>query len=87
VLTDIQRERPVQKAIVVLPLPGAKLRDAGVHTPDFVVLGNGRAAIIEVDGPHHYGRTPKADDVARDRRWGRCGVPNVASAAAARAYS
>ena len=77
VLTEIQRECSVQKAIAVLPLPGTKLRDAGVRTPDFVVLGNGRAAIIEVDGPHHYGRTRKADDAARDRHWERCGVPTI----------
>jgi hypothetical protein len=54
VLTDIQRECSVQKAIAVLPLPGAKLRDSGVRAPDFVVIGNGRAVVIEVDGPHHY---------------------------------
>jgi len=77
VLAEIQRECSVQKAIAVLPLPGAKLRDAGVRTPDFVILGNGRAAIIEVDGSHHYGRTRKADDAARDRHWGRCGVPSI----------
>ena len=61
----------------MLPLPGAKLRDAGVRTPDFVVIGNGRAAIIEVDGPHHYGRTRKADDHDRDRHWDRCGVHTI----------
>jgi len=77
VLVEIQRDCPIQKAIAVLPLPGAKLRDFGVRTPDFVVLGNGRAAIIEVDGPHHYGRTRKADDATRDRHWGRCGVPTI----------
>ena len=75
--TKIQRECPVQKAIAVLSLPGAKLRDGGVRTPAFVVLGNGRAAIIEVDGPHHYGRTCKGDDAARDRHWARCGVPTI----------
>jgi very-short-patch-repair endonuclease len=48
-----------------------------VRTPDFVVIGNGRAAVIKVDGPHHYGRTRKADDVSRDRYWGRCGVPTI----------
>lgn len=77
ILMEIQRECPVQKGIAVLPLPGAKLRDTGVRYPDFVVVGNGRAAIIEVDGPHHYGRTRKADDAARDRHWGRCGVPTI----------
>ena len=73
-LVELQRECPVHNAIAVMPLPGAKLRDAGVRTPDFVVLGNGRAVVIEVDGPHHYGRTRKADDADRDRHWERCGI-------------
>jgi AbiJ N-terminal domain 3 len=73
-LVELQRERPIHNAIAVMPLPGAKLRDAGVRTPDFVVLGNGRAVVIEVDGPHHYGRTRKADDADRDRHWERCGI-------------
>lgn len=34
VLMEIQRECPVQKAIAVLPLPGAKLRDTGVRYPE-----------------------------------------------------
>ena len=58
----------------MLPLPGAKLRDTAVRTPDFVVIGNGRAAVIEVDGPHHSGRNRRADDADRDLHWGRCGV-------------
>jgi hypothetical protein len=77
VLAEIQRECSVQKAIAVLPLPGAKLRDSGVRAPDFVVIGNGRAVVIEVDGPHHYGRTRKADDATRDRHWRRCGVSTI----------
>ncbi len=40
-LVDLQRQFPVKSAIAVLPLPGAKLRDGGVRTPDFVVVGNG----------------------------------------------
>ena len=77
ILKDLQRECPVQTTIAVLPLPGAKLRDAGVRTPDFVVIGNGRAVVIEVDGPHHFGSTRKADDHTRDRHWDRCGVPTI----------
>lgn len=61
----------------MLPLPGAKLRDAGVRTPDFVVVGNGRATIIKVDGPRHYARTRKADDQDPDRHWDRCGVHTI----------
>jgi hypothetical protein len=43
-LVDFQRGFPVKDAIAVLPLPGARLRDAGVRTPDFVVVGNGSEA-------------------------------------------
>lgn len=76
-LVDLQRDCSRHQAIAVMPLPGVKLRDAGVRTPDFVVLGNGRAIVIEVDGPHHYGSTRKADDADRDRHWDRCGVHTV----------
>jgi hypothetical protein len=76
-LIELQRDCSRHRAIAVMPLPGAKLRDAGVRTPDFVVLGNGRAVVIEVDGPHHYGSTRKADDADRDRHWDRCGVHTV----------
>jgi hypothetical protein len=77
ILKDLQRESSMQNTIAVLPLPGARLRDAGVRTPDFVVIGNGRAVVIEVDGPHHFGATRKADDHTRDRHWDRCGVPTI----------
>ena len=45
--------------------------------PNFVVIGNGRAVVIEVDGPHHFGATRKADDRTRDRHWDRCGVRTI----------
>ena len=61
----------------MLPLPGTKLRDLGVRTPDFVVIGNGRATVIEVDGRAHYGTTRRADDHTRDRHWERCGVNTI----------
>jgi hypothetical protein len=77
VLTELQRDRPVQHAFAIVPLPSVKMRDAGVRSPDFMVIGNGRAVVIEVDGPHHRGRTRKADDADRDRHWERCGVRTV----------
>ncbi|TMR42217.1 hypothetical protein [Actinomadura geliboluensis] len=77
VLKEIQREGPPQNAIAILPLPSAKLRDVGVRSPDLVVIGNGRAVVMEVDGPHHYARTRKADDEDRDRHWLRCGIQTV----------
>lgn len=73
-LVKLQRKCSRHRAIAVMPLPGVKLRDTGVRTPDVVVLGNGRALVIEVDGPHHYGNTRKADDSDRDRHWDRCGI-------------
>jgi hypothetical protein len=76
-LVDLQRDCSRHRAIAVMPLPAAKLRDAGVRTPDFVVAGNGRVLVVEVDGPHHYGSTRKADDADRDRHWDRCGVHTV----------
>lgn len=77
VLVDIQRDFPVKDAFAVLPLPAARLRDGGVRTPDFVVIGNGRAAVVEVDGPHHAGKTRRADDADRDLHWRRCGVDTI----------
>jgi AbiJ N-terminal domain 3 len=76
-LVSLQRDSQHQNSFAVLPLPGVRLRDAGVRTPDFVVVGNGRAVIIEVDGPRHYARTRKADDHDRDRHWDRCGVYTI----------
>jgi hypothetical protein len=77
ILIELQRDFPVRNAFAVLPLPGARLRDTAVRTPDFVVIGNGRAAVIEVDGPHHFGRNRRADDADRDLHWRRCGVATI----------
>ena len=76
ILKDLQHDSQRHNTFAVLPLPSARLRDSGVRTPDFVV-GNGRAAIVEVDGHHHYGTTRKADDHTRDRHWDRCGVHTI----------
>ena len=74
---ELQRDFPVRNAFAVLPLPSARLRDTAVRTPDFVVIGNGRAVVIEVDGPHHSGRNRRADDADRDLHWRRCGVATI----------
>ncbi|WP_239393938.1 hypothetical protein [Frankia sp. CiP3] len=63
--------------LAVFPLSGTKLRDSGVRTPGFVVIGNGRATVIEIDGRAHYGATCKADDHTHDRHWERCGVHTI----------
>jgi hypothetical protein len=77
ILVELQRDFPSRNAFAVLPPPGARLRDAGVRTPDFVVIGNGRAVVIEVDGPHHSSRNRRADDADRDLHWRRCGVATI----------
>jgi len=67
----------VERTFAIAPSAGVKLRDAGVKTPDFLVIGNGRAVVIEMDGPHHYTTSRKADDATRDRHWSRCDVHTV----------
>ena len=76
-LVGLQRESRQERTFAIVPSAGVRLRDAGVRTPDFLVIGNGRALVIEVDGRHHYGTTRKADDADRDRHWSRCDVHTV----------
>lgn len=76
-LVTLQHECPVERTFAIAPSAGVKLRDAGVKTPDFLVIGNGRAVVIEMDGPHHYTTSRKADDATRDRHWSRCDVYTV----------
>ncbi len=73
-LVEMQRTVPVDRAFAIMPLPTVQLQRMGLRTPDLVVVGNGRALVIEVDGPHHRSPTRKADDDARDLHWRRCGV-------------
>lgn len=73
-LVKLQASTPEDQAIAVLPLPTVQLQRMGLRTPDLVVLGNGRALVIEVDGPYHRKPTRKADDSERDRHWRRCGI-------------
>ena len=68
-LVSLQRESPQERTFAIVPSAGVKLRDAGVRTPDFLVIGNGRALVIEVDGRHHY------DAQGRRRRPGPALVP------------
>jgi tetratricopeptide (TPR) repeat protein len=60
-LVTLQRECPQERTFAIAPSAGVKLRDAGVKTPDFLVIGNGRAVVVEVDGRHHYGTTRKSE--------------------------
>ncbi len=73
-LVDMQKTVREDKAFAILPLPTVQLQRMGLRSPDLVVVGNGRALVIEVDGPHHRKATRVADDRERDRHWARCGV-------------
>lgn len=76
-LKEIQQDLPAESTIAILPSPGARLRAGHTWTPDFVVIGNGRALVIEVDGPHHRQGRRYADDKSRDLQWSRCRVNTV----------
>jgi very-short-patch-repair endonuclease len=62
------------RTFAISPLPGTRIRAGNVWTPDFLLIGNGRAMLIEVDGPHHAQGHRRADDDVRDAQWRRCGV-------------
>jgi hypothetical protein len=73
-LIRLQQASSEDRTIAVLPLPGARLRTLNTRTPDLVVVGNGRAVVFEVDGPHHRAGHRLADDRNLDLQWERCGV-------------
>jgi hypothetical protein len=73
-LKQIQATTPSDRTIAIAPLPGVRLQAGHTWTPDIIVLGNGRAVVFEVDGPHHRDRRRYADDRNRDLQWQRCGI-------------
>lgn len=77
VLKELQTRAAEDRTIAIAPSAGVRLRAGHTWTPDFIVIGNGRAAIFEVDGPHHRAARRFADDRNRDLQWQRCGVPTV----------
>jgi hypothetical protein len=52
-LKRLQASFPEDDTIAISPLPGVRLRAGSTWTPDVMVMGRGRALIIETDGPHH----------------------------------
>jgi hypothetical protein len=76
-LKQIQATTPSDRTIAIAPLPGVRLQAGHTWTPDIIVLGNGRAVVFEVDGPHHRDRRRYADDRNRDLQWQRCGIQVV----------
>jgi hypothetical protein len=77
VLKRLQAQFPEQDTFAIAPLPGVRLRSGHTWEPDVLVIGRGRALIVETDGPHHRGERRYADDRNRDLQWQRCGVPVV----------
>ena len=73
-LVRLQSLTTVDRTFAISPLPGTRIRAGNVWVPDFLLIGNGRAMLIEVDGPHHGKEHRRADDDMRDAQWRRCGV-------------
>jgi hypothetical protein len=76
-LKRMQASFPQEDTISIAPLPGVRLRAGNTWSPDVLVLGRGRALIIEIDGPHHRSPRRYVDDRNRDLQWQRCGVPVI----------
>lgn len=76
-LKRLQASFPEDDTIAVSPLPGVRLRAGNTWTPDVLVMGRGRALIIETDGPHHGSKHRYVNDRNRDLQWQRCGVQVV----------
>ncbi|WP_053723012.1 hypothetical protein [Saccharothrix sp. NRRL B-16348] len=77
VLKTLQQEAQEDNTIAIMPLPAARLRAGHTWSPDCVVIGNGRALIFEIDGPHHRAGRRYVDDRNRDLQWSRCRVQVV----------
>lgn len=76
-LKRLQARFPEDDTISIAPLPGVYLRARHTWSPDVLILGRGRALIIETDGPHHRSQRRYVDDRNRDLQWQRCGVQVV----------
>jgi hypothetical protein len=74
-LVRAQGELPTDATISIFPLPLGRVGVGNTWTPDFVVVREGRAGLIEVDGPHHGGR--RAADATRDRHWRNSGFVHI----------
>ncbi|RZT17470.1 hypothetical protein EV649_5016 [Kribbella sp. VKM Ac-2569] len=73
-LVRLQATTAEDRTFAISPLPGTRIRAGNVWVPDFLLAGNGRAMLIEVDGPHHAKGHRRADDDMRDAQWRRCGL-------------
>lgn len=74
VLKKRQAALPDNETIGIMPLCGMRVRKR-VLEPDFLITYRGRAAAIELDGPHHRDRA--SADHSRDRQLRHAGVAFV----------
>ena len=78
-LQRLQHDLGERATIAIAPVRGVAMRDTHgpTLTPDLLVLGRGRAAVVETDGDQHRAPAAAADDQNRDRHWVRCGLPRA----------
>jgi hypothetical protein len=74
-LKRAQAALPADATIAIFPLPLGRVGIGNTWTPDFLVVRDGKAGLIEVDGPHHRGRL--AADSTRDRHWRNSGFVHM----------
>ncbi|MFF3208422.1 hypothetical protein [Streptomyces sp. NPDC002962] len=74
-LKRAQAALPADATIAIFPLPLGRVGVGNTWTPDFLVVREGKAGLIEVDGPHHRGRL--AADGTRDRHWRNSGFVHI----------
>lgn len=74
VLRERQQKLPDNDTLGILPLSAMKVRDH-VFEPDLLVTYRGYAGVIEVDGPHHKGRS--SDDKSRERLLRHAGIKYI----------
>lgn len=74
VLRERQQGLPDNDTLGILPLSAMKVRDH-VFEPDLLITYRGYAGVIEVDGPHHKGRS--SDDKSRERLLRHAGVKYI----------
>ncbi|MFD7946493.1 hypothetical protein [Streptomyces sp. NPDC059744] len=74
VLRERQLALPDNDTLGIIPLSAMKVREH-VFEPDLLVTYRGCAGVIEVDGPHHKGRS--SDDKSRERLLRHAGVKYI----------
>ncbi|MFJ3594020.1 hypothetical protein ACIQUY_22065 [Streptomyces sp. NPDC090231] len=73
-LRSRQQTLPDNDTLGIVPLGAMKVRDH-VFEPDLLITYRGYAGVIEIDGPHHKGRS--SDDKSRERLLRNAGVKYI----------